>query len=326
MRWEGQDIQQLKELYSGQLMYLGHLNGIKDDLTAVENLVEFDGAAGSPVRAWGEGGVRGDRPEAAGPSRASGLLPGPWRIDAWPGSRVHVDAPLWLLDEPFVARCGIATVVTQRLHAHLQREGLVVVVTHQEIALPTERQPLGWLDESLQYVGLDQWNHPAGPAAGHATLVRCRDVGLFPGDCREPVSFGSRARAGCLADHCPRCAVGREPFVDVSFVVSANVFTPDYLDGVLGTNGPGSPTVVAPGAGEGVGPLGDLRAPRCAAFTASGITVRPGGEALPVLVLSLLLGTPTLGMIGAIGAALVLGVRGVVYWLPSWCSHSTFQS
>jgi heme exporter protein A len=29
--------------------------------------------------------------------------------------------------------------VTQRLHAHLQREGLVVVVTHQEIALPAER-------------------------------------------------------------------------------------------------------------------------------------------------------------------------------------------
>lgn len=34
------------------------------------------------------------------------------------------------------------------------------------------------------------------------------------------------------------------------------------------------------------------------------------GESLGVLVMSLLLGTPTLSMIGAIGAALVLGVRG----------------
>jgi len=34
------------------------------------------------------------------------------------------------------------------------------------------------------------------------------------------------------------------------------------------------------------------------------------GEALGVLVMSLLLGTPALSMIGAIGAALVLGVRG----------------
>jgi heme exporter protein B len=34
------------------------------------------------------------------------------------------------------------------------------------------------------------------------------------------------------------------------------------------------------------------------------------GEALGVLTLSLLLGTPTLSFIGAIGAALTLGVRG----------------
>lgn len=48
VRWEGQDIQQLKELYSGQLMYLGHLNGIKDDLTAVENLMSSMALAGEP--------------------------------------------------------------------------------------------------------------------------------------------------------------------------------------------------------------------------------------------------------------------------------------
>ena len=36
--WQGQDIRQLKELYSAQLTYVGHLNGIKDELTPVENL------------------------------------------------------------------------------------------------------------------------------------------------------------------------------------------------------------------------------------------------------------------------------------------------
>ena len=36
--WQGKDIRQLKELYSAQLTYIGHLNGIKDDLTPVENL------------------------------------------------------------------------------------------------------------------------------------------------------------------------------------------------------------------------------------------------------------------------------------------------
>jgi len=42
--------------------------------------------------------------------------------------------------------------------------------------------------------------------------------------------------------------------------------------------------------------------------------------ALQVMVLSLLLGTPVLSMIGAVGAALTLGVRGpVVCWLCSSC-------
>jgi len=47
--------------------------------------------------------------------------------------------PLWLLDEPFTSLDQAATdVVTQRLLMHLQRGGLAVVVTHQEVALPTE--------------------------------------------------------------------------------------------------------------------------------------------------------------------------------------------
>ena len=36
--WQGKDIHQLKELYRAQLMYIGHLNGIKDELTPIENL------------------------------------------------------------------------------------------------------------------------------------------------------------------------------------------------------------------------------------------------------------------------------------------------
>ncbi|MBK9947976.1 MAG: cytochrome c biogenesis heme-transporting ATPase CcmA [Nitrospira sp.] len=141
VRWEGQDIQQLKELYSGQLMYLGHLNGIKDDLTAVENLMSSMALAGEPCS---ERGAK-EALEAIGLKRVVHRLPskvlsqGQKRRVAlarlWLSTR-----PLWLLDEPFTSLdAASTTVVTQRLHAHLQREGLVVVVTHQEIALPTER-------------------------------------------------------------------------------------------------------------------------------------------------------------------------------------------
>src|SRR5207244_12279188 len=45
--WQGKDIRQLKELYSAQLTYVGHLNGIKDELTPVENVKVCASLAGS---------------------------------------------------------------------------------------------------------------------------------------------------------------------------------------------------------------------------------------------------------------------------------------
>ena len=141
VRWDGQDIHQLKELYSAKLMYLGHLNAIKDDLSAVENLMSSMALAGEPCS---ERGAK-EALEAIGLKRLVHRLPtkvlsqGQKRRVAlarlWLSTR-----PLWLLDEPFTSLDAASTnVVTQRFLAHLERGGLVVVVTHQEIALPTER-------------------------------------------------------------------------------------------------------------------------------------------------------------------------------------------
>lgn len=138
--WERQDIHQLKELYSEQLTYIGHLNGIKDDLTPLENLMSAMSLAGEPCS---NNGAK-EALEAIGLKRPIHQLPskvlsqGQKRRVAlarlWLSTR-----PLWLLDEPFTSLDQAATaVVTQRLHTHLQRAGLAVVVTHQEVALPTE--------------------------------------------------------------------------------------------------------------------------------------------------------------------------------------------
>ena len=138
--WEGQDIHQLKELYAGQLTYIGHLNGIKDDLTPLENLTSSMSLAGEPC----SGAKAQEALELIGLKRQIHSLPskvlsqGQKRRVAlarlWLSTR-----PLWLLDEPFTSLDTAATsVVTQRLHAHLQRGGLAVVVTHQEVALPAE--------------------------------------------------------------------------------------------------------------------------------------------------------------------------------------------
>ncbi|MDH4305084.1 MAG: heme exporter protein CcmB [Nitrospira sp.] len=90
----------------------------------------------------------------------------------------------------------------------------------------------------------------------------------------------------------------------------ARVFTPDYLDGVL------EQMVLVPQP-LSLLVLGKVLAhwvisgfPVVLLSPLLGLQFGLEGEALGVLVLSLLLGTPTLSMIGAIGAALVLGVRG----------------
>jgi heme exporter protein A len=145
--WEGQDIHQLKELYCAQLTYIGHLNGIKDDLTPTENLKISACLAGDDT----SGAIVQQALEAVGLRRQIHRLPtrvlsqGQKRRVAlarlWLSTR-----PLWLLDEPFASLDAVATnYLTQRLQAHLSRGGMVVVSTHQEIALPTE---------SVQYLRL----------------------------------------------------------------------------------------------------------------------------------------------------------------------------
>lgn len=138
--WDGQDIRQLKELYFAQLTYLGHLNGIKDDLTPLENLMSAMSLAGEPCSQT----EAKEALEAIGLKRPIHRLPSKVLSQGqkrrvtlarlWLSTRT-----LWLLDEPFTSLdAASTTVVTQRFLAHLQRGGLVVVVTHQEVALPAQ--------------------------------------------------------------------------------------------------------------------------------------------------------------------------------------------
>src|SRR5215207_5596872 len=51
IRWEGTNIRKLKEEYARQLVYIGHANALKDDLTGSENLTIASELAGLPVPA-----------------------------------------------------------------------------------------------------------------------------------------------------------------------------------------------------------------------------------------------------------------------------------
>ena len=144
IRWEGRDIRSQREEYGSALAYVGHLNAVKDDLTALENLRIGAALAG---RAIGAGaalaalGALGIEHCADLPARV--LSQGQRRRVALAGLVVSTAAPLWVLDEPFAALDAAAVAYVEALvSAQLERGGMVVLTSHQEaaIAAPLEQR------------------------------------------------------------------------------------------------------------------------------------------------------------------------------------------
>jgi heme exporter protein A len=132
--WDGEPIRKLREDYTRHLLYLGHLNGIKGDLTAVENLriaATLDGHRLDEQRAWqilADIGLRGheDLPTkylSQGQKRRVALA----RLFA-------NDAQLWILDEPFTALDVAAVDLLQQLIGrHVENGGIAILTTHQAV-------------------------------------------------------------------------------------------------------------------------------------------------------------------------------------------------
>jgi heme exporter protein A len=132
--WNGADIHSAREEYCAQLAYIGHLNGIKDELSPLENL-------GFAARS---GGLPADIDSADAALRQIGLdgfqhmacktlSQGQRRRVALARLCLSASRPLWILDEPFVALDAAALALTQSLlESHLRGGGSVVLTSHQE--------------------------------------------------------------------------------------------------------------------------------------------------------------------------------------------------
>jgi heme exporter protein A len=131
VQWRGADIRSAR----GQLLYLGHEPAIKDDLSAVENLVAAAALEGSPVSmAEARGALAGLI--GVGEHACRLLSEGQRKRVAL--ARLHLgrDKRLWVLDEPFSALDAPAVkALTATLDAHLADGGMLVYTTHQDIAL-----------------------------------------------------------------------------------------------------------------------------------------------------------------------------------------------
>ena len=144
--WKGIGIRSLGGDYLGAMTYLGHLGGVKDDLTAIENLrissalggIEIDEAkAHEALQHMGLGGreLLPVKVLSQGQRRRVTL------------ARLWVcGTALWILDEPLTALDATAVKLVKGLmEQHLERGGMIVMTTHQEIeitAITTQRLQL----------------------------------------------------------------------------------------------------------------------------------------------------------------------------------------
>ena len=135
LRWQGRSIRAEREEYSRNLVFIGHLNALKDDLTALENLQVAAALGGKPADA--ERMLAGlDRFGVAHCAElpAKVLSQGQRRRVALARLALAPAAPLWILDEPFSALDVGAVVELERLiGSHLASDGMVILTTHQEV-------------------------------------------------------------------------------------------------------------------------------------------------------------------------------------------------
>jgi len=134
VRWGGEDIRRLQEEFRRQLVYIGHANAIKEDLTPAENLQVACTLAGVPRQA-AQIGEALRRLGLAGcenlPARV--LSQGQRRRTALARLALSEGMPLWILDEPFAALDAAAVEHVQNLIAeHLSRGAAVILTTHLE--------------------------------------------------------------------------------------------------------------------------------------------------------------------------------------------------
>ena len=136
INWCGENINSLAEEYSKHVLYIGHLAGIKEDLTALENLQFSLALSGADI----------SKNNATEVLKMLGLANGlnlPTRMLSQ-GQKRRValarlwlqELPLWILDEPFTALDASATsLLKQKIEAFANDGGIVVMTTHQEVSI-----------------------------------------------------------------------------------------------------------------------------------------------------------------------------------------------
>ncbi|MGQ0585569.1 MAG: cytochrome c biogenesis heme-transporting ATPase CcmA [Reyranella sp.] len=134
IHWQGADVRAEPEAWRGWLAWLGHLEGLKGDLTVCENLLAAERLRGAPPAEdrldsalvafdLSSLAARPVRTLSAGQRRRTALA----RV-------VLAQVPVWLLDEPLNALDAPAqSAFHAALKKHLAAGGLAIAATHADL-------------------------------------------------------------------------------------------------------------------------------------------------------------------------------------------------
>lgn len=137
VRWNGQALASQRDDFHRDLIYIGHAAALKDDLSALENLLAACLLGGQRpatpdlMQALATAGLR-QREHLS----ARSLSQGQRRRAALARLLLEPSPLLWVLDEPFNALDAAASDwLTGVLAHHLRRGGIVVLTSHQPVAM-----------------------------------------------------------------------------------------------------------------------------------------------------------------------------------------------
>ncbi|MGH8729882.1 MAG: cytochrome c biogenesis heme-transporting ATPase CcmA [Burkholderiales bacterium] len=136
VRWDGEDVRNLREDYRRCLVYVGHLNALKEELTVAENLRAHGRLTNGGVSEAGlDEALARIELQRVRDQPVRFLSQGQKRRAALARLALPTQPPLWILDEPLSALDSRASELTGALiEAHLGSGGIVIAATHAGFA------------------------------------------------------------------------------------------------------------------------------------------------------------------------------------------------
>jgi heme exporter protein A len=138
IKWQGENIRSLGEDYFTSVTYLGHRHGVKDELSAVENLRISNALNGIAVSKEYAREVLAWIGLAGRESLPARLLSEGQRRRVALARLLTSNTKLWLLDEVMTSLDkGAVALIRSLIEEHLTDGGIAIVATHQDLQVTT---------------------------------------------------------------------------------------------------------------------------------------------------------------------------------------------